>query len=113
MIALTGVTVVAAFVSEYNVWYDISLLPRVDTIDRFVNPVFVWSSHLLRCPVLGFAASISCEPPPRQTHGAGFKYCLRAPLWASAAFLSFSDYCLTWESPIQTIVDGSSSLDLY
>ncbi|MGC2658870.1 MAG: SpoIIE family protein phosphatase [Bryobacteraceae bacterium] len=44
VIALTGVTVVAAFVSEYNVWYDISLLPRVDGIDRFVNPVFVWSS---------------------------------------------------------------------
>ncbi len=44
VIALTAVTVVAAFVSEYNGWYDISLLPRVDTIDRLVNPIYVWSS---------------------------------------------------------------------
>jgi phosphoserine phosphatase RsbU/P len=44
VIALTGVSVLAAFVSEYNVWYDISLLPRVDAIDRFLNPVFVWSA---------------------------------------------------------------------
>lgn len=44
VIALTGASVIAAFVSEYNVWYDISLLPRVGAIDRFVNPFFVWSS---------------------------------------------------------------------
>ncbi len=44
VIALTGASVLAAFVSEYNGWYDISLLPRVDTIDRFLNPVFVWSA---------------------------------------------------------------------
>jgi sigma-B regulation protein RsbU (phosphoserine phosphatase) len=43
VIALTGVTVVAAFVSEYDVWYDISLLPRVNSIDRVLNPIFVWS----------------------------------------------------------------------
>ncbi len=43
VIVLTGVIVVAGFVSEYNVWYDISLLPRVDTIDRVLNPIFVWS----------------------------------------------------------------------
>ncbi|MDQ6664278.1 MAG: SpoIIE family protein phosphatase [Acidobacteriota bacterium] len=44
VIALTGASVLAAFISEYNVWYDISLLPRVDAIDRFLNPVFVWSA---------------------------------------------------------------------
>jgi sigma-B regulation protein RsbU (phosphoserine phosphatase) len=44
VIVLTGVIVGAGFVSEYNAWYDISLLQRVDTIDRFLNPVFVWSS---------------------------------------------------------------------
>ena len=44
VVALTGAVVVAGFVSEYNFWYDISLLPRVDTIERFFNPVFVWSS---------------------------------------------------------------------
>ena len=44
VIALSGAVVIAAFISEYNVWYDISLLPRVDAIDRFVNPFFVWSS---------------------------------------------------------------------
>jgi sigma-B regulation protein RsbU (phosphoserine phosphatase) len=44
VIALTGASVAAAFVSEYNIWYDVHLLPRVDTIDRFLNPVFVWSS---------------------------------------------------------------------
>ncbi len=44
VIAFTGATVVAGFVSEYNVWYDISLLPRVDTIDRILNPIFVWSA---------------------------------------------------------------------
>ena len=44
VIALTGASVLAAFTSEYNVWYDISLLSRVDAIDRFLNPVFVWSS---------------------------------------------------------------------
>ncbi len=44
VIALTGAIVAAGFVSEYNAWYDLSLLPRVDTIDRFVNPVFVWSA---------------------------------------------------------------------
>jgi phosphoserine phosphatase RsbU/P len=44
VIALTGVSVIAAFVSEYSVWYDVSLLPRIDAIDRFVNPFFVWSS---------------------------------------------------------------------
>ena len=32
VIALTGVLVGAGFVSEYNSWYDISLLSRVDTI---------------------------------------------------------------------------------
>jgi phosphoserine phosphatase RsbU/P len=42
--ALAGATAVAAFVSEYNAWYDVSLLPRMDTIDRFLNPVFIWSS---------------------------------------------------------------------
>ncbi|MGI8988379.1 MAG: GAF domain-containing protein [Bryobacteraceae bacterium] len=46
VIALTGVIVAAGFVSEYNVWYNLSLLPRVDTIDRFVNPVFIWSTIL-------------------------------------------------------------------
>ena len=46
VIALTGVSVLAAFISEYNVWYDISLLPRVDAIDRFLNPVFVWPTIL-------------------------------------------------------------------
>jgi sigma-B regulation protein RsbU (phosphoserine phosphatase) len=42
VIALTGVIVTAGFVSEYNVWWDLSLLPRVDTIDRFVDPVVAW-----------------------------------------------------------------------
>jgi hypothetical protein len=32
VIALTGVLVGAGFISEYNSWYDISLLSRVDTI---------------------------------------------------------------------------------
>jgi len=40
---LTGVSVIAAFVSEYNAWYANSLLPRVDNIDRVLNPIFVWS----------------------------------------------------------------------
>jgi len=44
VIALTGAIVIAAFVSEYNAWYDLYLLPRVDAVDRFVNPFFVWSS---------------------------------------------------------------------
>ncbi len=44
VIALTALIVLAGFVSEYNVWYDLSLLPRIDTIDRLVNPVFVWSA---------------------------------------------------------------------
>ena len=44
VVAFTSAMVVAAFVSEYNVWYDLSLLPRVDTIDRLINPVFIWSS---------------------------------------------------------------------
>ena len=44
VVALTGLMVFAAFVSEYNVWYDLSLLSRVDSIDRFVNPVFEWSA---------------------------------------------------------------------
>lgn len=42
VIALTGLIVVAGFVSEYNAWYNVSLLPHVDTIDRFVNPIFSW-----------------------------------------------------------------------
>lgn len=44
VIALTGAGVIATFVSEYNTWYEISLLPRVDTIDRVLDPIFVWSS---------------------------------------------------------------------
>jgi phosphoserine phosphatase RsbU/P len=44
VVAMTAATVIATFVSEYSVWYDLSLLPRVDTIDRFVNPFFIWSS---------------------------------------------------------------------
>ncbi len=44
VVVLTGLIVVAAFISEYNAWYDISLLPHVNTIDRFVTPAFVWSS---------------------------------------------------------------------
>jgi hypothetical protein len=44
VIALTAGSIVAAFVSEYNAWYDISLLPHRNSIDRFLNPVFVWSS---------------------------------------------------------------------
>jgi len=44
VVALTGAIVTAGFVSEYNVWYDLSLLPRVDTVDRFVNPAFIRSS---------------------------------------------------------------------
>lgn len=44
VIALTSAIVVGGFVSEYNVWYDVSLLPRVDTIDRLLDPVFAWSS---------------------------------------------------------------------
>ena len=44
VIAFAVVSVIAAFVSEYNTWYDISLLPRVDSIDQVLNPVFVWSS---------------------------------------------------------------------
>ena len=44
VIALTAVIVAAGFVSEYNAWYDLSLLPRVNTIDRFLNPVFIWSA---------------------------------------------------------------------
>ena len=44
VIAMTAANVLAVFVSEYNAWYDISLLPRIDAIDRFLNPVFVWSS---------------------------------------------------------------------
>lgn len=43
VLAFTGGTTVAAFVSEYDVWYDISLLPRVDSIDRILNPIIVWS----------------------------------------------------------------------
>jgi len=46
VITLTGVGVVAAFISEYNGWYDISLLPRVDAMDRFLNPIFSWSGML-------------------------------------------------------------------
>ena len=46
VIALTGAIVIAGFVSEYNAWYDLSLLPRVDTIDRLVDPIYVWSSLL-------------------------------------------------------------------
>jgi phosphoserine phosphatase RsbU/P len=42
VVALTGAIVLAGFVSEYNAWYDLSVLPRVDAIDRFVDPVFVW-----------------------------------------------------------------------
>ncbi len=34
---------------------------------------------------------------------------LRAPLWASAAFLLSGDYCPTWESPTRTTSDGSFS----
>ncbi|MBV8832976.1 MAG: SpoIIE family protein phosphatase [Acidobacteriaceae bacterium] len=45
VIALTGVTVLAEFIAEYNVWYDISLLPRVDSL-RFVDLNFVWSTIL-------------------------------------------------------------------
>lgn len=44
VITLTGMIVVAVFVSEYNAWWDLSLLPRVDTIDRFLDPFYVWSS---------------------------------------------------------------------
>jgi sigma-B regulation protein RsbU (phosphoserine phosphatase) len=44
VIALTGASLIAVFVSEYGAWYDLSLLPRVDAIDRFVNPFYVWSS---------------------------------------------------------------------
>ena len=44
VIALTAAGVIATFVSEYNTWYEISLLPSVDTIDRVLNPIFVWSS---------------------------------------------------------------------
>ncbi len=44
VISVAGASVLATFISEYNVWYDISLLPRVDSIDRFLNPIFVWST---------------------------------------------------------------------
>ena len=44
LITWTGVIMVAGFVSEYNAWWDLSLLPRVDTIDRLVDPVFAWSA---------------------------------------------------------------------
>jgi sigma-B regulation protein RsbU (phosphoserine phosphatase) len=44
VVALTGVSMIAAFVSEYNACYDISLLPRSDSIDQLLNPVFVWSA---------------------------------------------------------------------
>lgn len=43
-VTLTGATMIASFVSVYNAWYDVSLLPRVDGIDRFLNPVFIWSA---------------------------------------------------------------------
>lgn len=43
VIALTGASVLGEFVAEYNIWYDISLLPRVDTL-RFLDRFFVWSS---------------------------------------------------------------------
>ncbi len=43
-VAFTALIVTAAFVSEYNVWYDLSLLPHVDTIDLVINPLYVWSS---------------------------------------------------------------------
>ena len=46
VITFAGASVIAAFVSEYNIWYDVSLLPRVDTIDRVLNPIFAWSSLL-------------------------------------------------------------------
>jgi sigma-B regulation protein RsbU (phosphoserine phosphatase) len=42
--AFATASVIAAFVSEYNDWYDVSLLPQMDTIDRYLNPFFVWSS---------------------------------------------------------------------
>ncbi len=44
VVAVTVAMVGFGFVSEYNAWYNLSLLPRVDTIDRYVNPFFVWSS---------------------------------------------------------------------
>lgn len=50
VIAWTGMSLVAGFLSEYNAWYDISLLPRADTIDKFLNPLANWFDIL--CVVL-------------------------------------------------------------
>lgn len=78
VIAFTGASMAAGFVSEYNAWYDISLLPRVDTIDKFLNPLaigstfFVWSCT-------GFYYSVNCEPPRLRKPGGGFKCCSPAP----------------------------------
>jgi sigma-B regulation protein RsbU (phosphoserine phosphatase) len=33
----------AALFSDYNAWYRISLLPRVDSIDVILNPILVWT----------------------------------------------------------------------
>lgn len=50
VVGFTGAGLIAAFVSTYNAWYRISLLPRVDTIDRFLNPVVI--SFDIFCVVL-------------------------------------------------------------
>ncbi|MBV9498885.1 MAG: SpoIIE family protein phosphatase [Acidobacteriaceae bacterium] len=42
VVGFTGAALIAAFLSTYNGWYRISLLPRVDSIDRFLNPVVTW-----------------------------------------------------------------------
>jgi phosphoserine phosphatase RsbU/P len=33
----------AALLSDYNSWYRISLLPRVDSIDVILNPILIWT----------------------------------------------------------------------
>src|SRR5579875_2634573 len=39
VVAFSGLALVATFLSTFNGWYRISLLPRVDTIDRVLNPI--------------------------------------------------------------------------
>lgn len=43
VVGFIGAGLIAAFLSTYNAWHRISLLPRVDTIDPFLNPVLIWS----------------------------------------------------------------------
>ena len=42
VVGFTGAGLIAVFISEYNLWYRNSLLPRIDTIGRFLDPASIW-----------------------------------------------------------------------